>query len=157
MKLNQLPKISQTKAKRLGRGYGSGKGGHTSSRGQKGQRSRGSIAVWFEGGQLPFIRRLPFIKGKNRFKSLVTVVTLNLSQLETMKAGSIIDSESLAKAGLIAKTQVKSAIKILGRGTLTKALTVNLPTSAQAKAKIEKVGGTVSTTTAPKTPPSTTK
>ncbi|MBU1070791.1 uL15 family ribosomal protein, partial [Patescibacteria group bacterium] len=52
MNLSNLPKITQRPKKRVGRGYGSGKGGHTSGRGQKGQKSRSKIPIWFEGGQL---------------------------------------------------------------------------------------------------------
>lgn len=144
MKLNELPKLTTTKKKRLGRGYGSGKGGHTASRGQKGQRSRNSIPAWFEGGQLPFIRRLPFIKGKNRFKSVgEQVVTINVGQLESLKAGDKVTVETLAKVGLVTAKQNAASVKILGRGKLTKALTLELPASKQAQEKIKAAGGKV--------------
>lgn len=144
MKLHELPKSSTNKKKRLGRGYGSGKGGHTSSRGQKGQRSRGGIPVWFEGGQLPFIRRLPFIKGKNRFKSMEeTTIVINVSQLESFKSESVVSKDSLIKAGLLSSKQGNTSIKILGRGKLTKALTVAMPVSKQAEEKIKAAGGKV--------------
>jgi ribosomal protein L15 len=83
MKLHQLPKTTTRAQKRLGRGYGSGKGGHTSSRGQKGDLARGSVPAWFEGGQLPQIRRFPFQRGKLRFKSLIpkpVLITLSHPQ-----------------------------------------------------------------------------
>ena len=143
MKLHALPKITKPKNKRLGRGYGSGKGGHTSSRGQKGQNSRGSVPAWFEGGQLPFIRRLPFIKGKNRFKSLHSVVvTVNVGDLEKMTA-KVITAAELVKAGIIKTNAAGATIKILGRGKLAKSLKVMLPTSVNAENKIVKAGGTV--------------
>jgi large subunit ribosomal protein L15 len=144
MKLHELPKSTTTSSKRLGRGYGSGKGGHTSSRGQKGQRSRSSIPTWFEGGQLPFIRRLPFIKGKNRFKSIDGDTTVfNVSFLEKLKTGSVVTIESLTKAGYLATKVNQAGVKILGRGKLTKALTVALPVSKQAEEKIKAAGGKV--------------
>jgi len=72
--LNSLPKAKTRKSKRLGQGYGSGKGGHTSSRGQKGQKSRGSINILFEGMKMKksLIKRLPLQRGKGKFKSRVT-------------------------------------------------------------------------------------
>ncbi|MFC1653572.1 50S ribosomal protein L15 [Patescibacteria group bacterium] len=150
MKLHQLPKNIRRKKKRLGRGYGSGKGGHTASRGQKGQKSRSKIPIWFEGGQLPFIRRLPFIKGKSRFKSLNNTVALNVRDLEIFKTNQKVDVDALLKAGLISKNDFKSTIKILGRGKLTKSLKVLLPVSKQAEEKIKKAGGTIEL---PKSPP----
>ncbi len=101
--LNQLEKTTTKKKKRLGRGYGSGKGGHTSSRGMKGQKSRGGskVPLWFEGGQLPLIRRIPFIRGKGRFKTVeptaeITFIDINkfdfdVVSLNTLKANKIID------------------------------------------------------------------
>lgn len=64
-----LPKVVQRSKKRLGRGYGSGKGGHTSSRGQKGQGSRGKIGILFEGVKMKksFLKRLPLARGKGKF------------------------------------------------------------------------------------------
>ena len=59
MELHKLSRIVAGKKKRVGRGYGSGKGGHTTGRGAKGQKIRGRIPAIFEGGQLPLIRRLP--------------------------------------------------------------------------------------------------
>ena len=143
MKLNQLPSHSSKKSKRLGRGYGSGKGGHTSSRGQKGQKSRSKIPIWFEGGQLPFIRRLPFIKGKNRFKSLTNTTVLNVSDLKVFNKDAQVDNVSLLKMGLINQKESQGRIKILGRGKIEKALTIKVITSNQAAEKINKAGGKV--------------
>ncbi|MBI2590719.1 MAG: hypothetical protein HYW33_02435 [Candidatus Blackburnbacteria bacterium] len=68
--LNSLPKIKYKNRKRLGRGYGSGKGGHTSSRGQKGQKVRGKIHPLFEGqkNKKSLIQRLPLLRGKGKLK-----------------------------------------------------------------------------------------
>src|SRR3972149_1988059 len=64
-----LKKTVKKSKKRLGRGYGSGKGGHTSSRGQKGQKSRGKVGVIFEGYKVKksLIKRLPLLRGKGKF------------------------------------------------------------------------------------------
>jgi ribosomal protein L15 len=66
-----LPKVVRRPKKRLGRGIGSGKGGHTSSRGQKGQKSRGKIGVLFEGMKVKksLLKRLPKMRGKGKFFS----------------------------------------------------------------------------------------
>ncbi|OGY08339.1 MAG: hypothetical protein A2782_00750 [Candidatus Blackburnbacteria bacterium RIFCSPHIGHO2_01_FULL_43_15b] len=68
--LNSLPKIKSETKKRLGRGYGSGKGGHTSSRGQKGQKARGKIHPLFEGqkNKKSLIQRLPLLRGRGKLK-----------------------------------------------------------------------------------------
>jgi large subunit ribosomal protein L15 len=139
--LNTLPKITKRRAKRLGRGYGSGKGGHTSSRGQKGQKSRGSIPVWFEGGQLPIIRRTPFIKGKNRFKSLNSKpILISLTQLNKFTDGTVVNiAEAVKMFKLNPKTVAKTGLKVVNNGKLEKSLTVNLPMSASAKKAIESI------------------
>lgn len=143
--LNTLPKTTIRKSKRLGQGYGSGKGGHTSSRGQKGQRSRTSIPIWFEGGQLPQIRRFPFIRGKNRFTSLVLKpVEINLTALNKFKADTEVTPKVLVEAGLVKPAEIKyRKIKILGWGTIKTPLIIKVPISLTAKAKIEAAGGKV--------------
>lgn len=124
------------KKKRLGRGDGSGHGG-TSSKGHKGQiaRAGGRVRRGFEGGQTPLHRRLP----KFGFKSLnrTTYAILNLSDLNKLEGE--ISPETLIKAGLISKTK---KLKVLGNGTLEKAVTVKAHKfSETAKAAIEKAGG----------------
>jgi large subunit ribosomal protein L15 len=87
MELTNLKKIVMGTKKRIGRGGGSGKGMHTVGRGQKGQKTRGKIPAWFEGGQLPLIRRTPFLKGKNRSNLLVrnqfSLLSISLINLKT--------------------------------------------------------------------------
>jgi large subunit ribosomal protein L15 len=145
MKLHNLTKTTSKKSKRLGRGYGSGVGGHTTTRGQKGQRSRSKIADWFEGGQLPQIRRFPFIRGKNRFKSLKKqTIEINLNSLNRFKANQTVDLKALVDTGLISQSElIQGQVKILGNGTLEKPLTVTLETSKKAQQKIEAAGGKV--------------
>jgi large subunit ribosomal protein L15 len=145
MKQHHLPQISRRKKKRLGRGYASGKGGHTSSRGSKGQKARGKVKIWFEGGQLALIRRLPKTRGKGRFKPLKpSPVIINLKDLSNFKKDSIITEELLAKKGIVfLKEAKKYGIKVLGTGDLKVPLTIKVPISKAAKVKIEKAGGKV--------------
>lgn len=146
MKLNQLPKITTRKKKRLGRGYGSGKGGHTVGRGQKGQKSRSKVKLLFEGTKMrkSLIKRLPMRRGKGRFKSLKPKpVVINVKYLNLLKDGSEVTIKSLIKNGLVEKEADKFGVKILGDGQLSKKLIVKLPVSKGAKKKIEKAGGKV--------------
>ena len=145
MKLSSLPKTTTRSKTRKGRGYGSGAGGHTSTRGMKGQKSRSSVAIWFEGGQLPLAKRVPFLKGKDRFKPLSKVVTVNIGQLNDIKAGTTVTAQTLVQSRLISLKEASSAIiKVLGGGDLTTALKFkDLKVSKSAKIKIEKAGGSV--------------
>ena len=72
--MTNLPKVVSKSKKRVGRGMGSGKGSHTSSRGQKGQKSRGHIGVLFEGMKMrkSFLKRLPLLRGKGKFHAKKT-------------------------------------------------------------------------------------
>ena len=127
-------------SKRLGRGYGSGKGGHTSGRGQKGQKSRGKMPLYFEGTKMrkSLIRRLPMLRGKLKFKSLKAgrPVIFNLKDFNRLPAGTVVDIETLFKLGFIADKT--TPVKILGEGELTKKLTIKLPMSKSAAAKVGK-------------------
>ena len=146
MTLHTLPKVSARSRKRQGRGYGSGKGGHTSGRGQKGQRSRRTIPWSFEGGALSLSHRLPFWRGKGRLNPLkLKNLVLNIGQFERLGDGTVIDRELLIKEHFVSdKAFTRQSVKVLGRGKLTKKLTVvGLRVSLPAKAKIEKAGGTV--------------
>lgn len=144
MNLQNLVKITAHKKKRMGRGHGSGRG-KTAGRGTKGQKSRGSIPLSFEGGALRLIKRLPFRrgKGKNRvFKKkplVIGVVVLNL-----LPKKSIVDIETLIKHKIVdAHDAHEYGVKILGNGEVSVPLTVRLPTSLSAKEKIEKAGGII--------------
>lgn len=124
--------------KRVGRGRGSGLG-QTSGKGHKGQLARtgGRVRRGFEGGQTPLIRRLPKVGFSNvDFETKYEVV--NLCQLENLSG--TITPESLKEVGLIHK----SPVKILGKGTLSKTLTVKAHKfSEKAKAAIEAAGGKI--------------
>jgi large subunit ribosomal protein L15 len=130
---------SNKKRKRVGRGDGSGHG-KTSCRGHKGQgaRSGGNVQPGFEGGQMPLQRRLPKRGFHNIFRVQMAVV--NLNQLELLAGSGEINPENLAQQGLIAGKNRR--VKILGEGSLSKALTVRAHGfSATAKQKIEAAGG----------------
>ena len=133
---------SNTPAKRLGRGIGSGLG-KTSGKGHKGQwaRSGGGVRPGFEGGQMPLIRRIPKRGFNNNFKKSYSIV--NLSVLDTFEAGATIDIGVLVEKGLIKLVKDGVGLKVLGNGELNKAITIKANAfSASAKAAIEKAGGT---------------
>jgi large subunit ribosomal protein L15 len=127
------------RAKRVGRGIG-GKGGKTAGRGSKGQNARGSVKPGFEGGQTPLHRRTPKAKGfKNPFRVEYHVV--NLDTLEGFDAGAEVSPATLRARGLVAK---QGLVKVLGRGELSKGLTVKAHAfSAAARQAIEGAGGSV--------------
>ena len=126
--------------KRVGRGTGSGHG-KTSGRGTKGQgaRSGGGVRPWFEGGQLPLVRRFPFKRGfKNR--SRVEYAEINLDRLERFTPGTEVTLQSLVDRGLL--RDLEQPVVILGRGELTRNLIVHAHRfSESARQKIESAGG----------------
>ena len=133
---------ARKRAKRVGRGCGSGMG-KTCTRGHKGQNARKGHKqkLGFEGGQMPLVRRLPK-RGFNNFKFRTAFFAVNVSTLEKLfSAGDEITVETLAAKGL--SDNKRPAVKILGDGELTKKFTVKVPCSASAKAKIEAAGGSV--------------
>jgi len=140
MKLHDLkPAEGATRAKRrVGRGI-AGKGGKTAGRGTKGQGARNNVTARFEGGQTPLHRRTPKSKGfTNPFRVEYHVV--NLDTLEAFDAGAEVSPETLRAQGLVAK---RGLVKVLGRGELTKALTVRAHGfSGSAVRAIEAAGGT---------------
>src|SRR5687768_6094457 len=123
---------------RKGRGVGSGLG-KTAGRGQKGQYARrATFKPSFEGGQTPLARRLPKRGFKKIFRDVVAEI--NVSQLETFNAGAKVDERALRERGFIKGKADR--IKILGKGELTKAVTVTAHSfSKSAQEKIAKAGG----------------
>jgi large subunit ribosomal protein L15 len=138
---------SRKPPKRVARGIG-GKGGKTAGRGTKGQNSRtgGGVRAGFEGGQTPIHRRTPKAKGfNNPFRVEYHVV--NLDTLEALDAGTEVNPATLRARGLVAK---RGLVKVLGRGELTKGLTVKVhAVSASARQAIEAAGGSVEIVPAP--------
>ncbi len=141
--LNELKPVAGARKnrKRVGRGPGSGMGG-TSTRGDKGQlaRSGGNPRPGFEGGQIPFFQRLPKRGFKNYTRKEYAIV--NLSELDKFNNGDVITPDVLLSNNVIKK--LKSGVKVLANGELTKKLTVKANVfSKAAEAAITKVGGTV--------------
>ena len=141
MKLHELsPAEGSAKAAwRKGRGAGSGNG-KTAGKGHKGQnaRSGGGVRLGFEGGQIPLYRRLPKRGFTNVFATTYAIV--NVEALNAFEDGAGVNAEALLEKGIIKKAL--DGVKILGRGELTKKVTVQAAIfSASAKEKIESVGG----------------
>lgn len=144
MQLNNLQKTTKRKLRRLGQGHGSGRG-KTGGRGTKGQKARGKIALSFEGGALPLIKRLPFRRGKGRNKSFKKrPMVLNVKILNLLPKGTEVTVESLIKHKIIDPNDAKTyGVKILGDGDLSVQLAVMIPVSKGAAKKIEKAGGSI--------------
>jgi large subunit ribosomal protein L15 len=145
--LSRLPKTVSPKGKRVGRGYGSGKGGHTVGRGAKGLKARSKRHFLFEGRktQKSLLRRTPLLRGKGKLKSYQSKpIIISLDQLNVFRARSVVDKDKLVKEGLVDPKEIKRAsVKVLANGKLTKALKVDLLVSAGAKKAIEEAGGEV--------------
>ena len=132
------PEGSNKRGKRKARGIG-GKGGKTAGRGTKGQRARGTVPVGFEGGQMPLLQRVPKLRGfTNPFR--VEYQAVNLDTIEETGLDEI-TPESLLDRGLVSKGAL---VKVLGRGELTRAVTVHAHGfSKSAEAAITAAGGSV--------------
>ena len=123
---------------RRGRGHGSGNG-KTAGKGHKGQKARsGATRPGFEGGQMPLYRRIPKRGFTNR--NTKDIVAINVDALEVFENDAVVSVETLIEAGIIKNP--RDGVKILGKGELTKKLTVQANAfSASAKEKIEALGG----------------
>src|SRR4051812_20972379 len=134
------PRGAKKDRRRLGRGHGSGRG-KTAGKGTKGQKARagGGVPPYFEGGQLPLVKRLPYRRGfTNPFR--VEYQAINLRALSQL--GESIGPASVVAAGLL--NDEKERYKILGEGELSRAITIQAHRfSASARQKIEAAGGTV--------------
>lgn len=142
MRLNDLRPNpgSRKKRKRVGRGISAGQG-KTAGRGTKGQgaRSGGGKGLYFEGGQLPLARRLPYKRGFTNTRK-VYYKTINIGRLADLEAGTDVTPEFLVSIGFIKRPDVPYVI--LGDGELNVALNVKAPRfSASAKRMIEEAGG----------------
>ena len=143
MKLHELSPAagSAAPAWRKGRGPGSGNG-KTAGKGHKGQnaRSGGGVRPGFEGGQLPLYRKLPKRGFHNKFATVYSIV--NVEALNGFEDGAVVDFKALKAAGVVKKEL--DGLKVLGRGELTKKLTVKAKVfSKTASEKIEAAGGKV--------------
>ena len=141
MKLHELSPApgSVKEGFRVGRGAGSGNG-KTAGKGHKGQnaRSGGGVRPGFEGGQMPLQRRIPKRGFNNIFATKYAAI--NVEMLNKFEDGAVVDAKALVEAGLVKNTL--DGVKILGRGELTKKLTVSVAAFSEgAKNKIEAAGG----------------
>lgn len=141
----KAPKPNKKAKKRIGRGQGSGHGGHTVGRGHKGQKSRTGYKrkFWFEGGQMPLQRRVPKWGFKNPFRTEYEV--LNVDTLDGFiglgKLEEKVSINDLRQAGIIGKGDV---VKLLGRGEIETSVDIEVhAASKSAKKKIEDAGGSV--------------
>ena len=149
MKLNEIKdnRGAHYRAKRRGRGIGSGKG-KTSARGGKGQTARTGVALnGFEGGQTPLHRRLPK-RGFNREDFRKRYAVINLGGLQraldrgVLKSGTTVKAEDLVKAGVLRRTW--DGVKLLAKGELKAPLTLEVTGASKAAvAAVEKLGGKV--------------
>jgi large subunit ribosomal protein L15 len=133
---------SKKKRKRVGRGISAGQG-KTAGRGTKGQgaRSGGGKGAYFEGGQLPLVRRLPFKRGFTNIRKIV-YSPVNVGVLADFDAGTEVDPELLASLGIIRRAS--DPVVILGDGALETSLHVKAHRfSGSAREKIETAGGKV--------------
>jgi large subunit ribosomal protein L15 len=143
MKLHELrsPRGARKPRRRLGRGLGSGRG-TTAGKGTKGQKARsgGGVAPYFEGGQLPLVKRLPYRRGfvnPNR----VEYQPVNLDDLARFERGSAVGPDEFVAAGFLDDREL---VKILGGGELSHPLTVRAHRfSKTARERIEAAGGTI--------------
>ncbi|MEL7626832.1 MAG: 50S ribosomal protein L15 [Anaerolineaceae bacterium] len=138
---------SKKDRKRVGRGMSSGHG-KTSGRGTKGQNSRngGGVRQYHTGGNLPFFRKLPFLRGEGFTpRNRVRYAEVNLDSLQNFKAGSEVTPDTLREAGLL-KKEKDLPIKIMGRGDVKVALKVKAHKVTEgARQKIEEAGGSIET------------
>jgi large subunit ribosomal protein L15 len=142
MSLNNLrpPKGAKHSKTRVGRGHGSGQG-KTAGRGHKGAQSRSGWGKkrGFEGGQMPLHRRVPKRGFNNPFRVEYAVVNLD-TLVEVFDAGSDVTPELLRERGLV--REKRALIKVLGRGDVTKKLTVRAHKFSETAAqKIAAAGG----------------
>lgn len=146
MRLEQLqaPAGAHKTAKRVGRGIGSGHG-KTSCRGHKGQRARNTVRPGFEGGQTPLHRRLRKLKGISKNAMNIGVfrkeyAVVNVGQLEKFPPNTVVTPDLLLETRVI--RELRSGLRVLGDGELTKSLTVQAHHfSSSAAKKIQAAGG----------------
>ncbi|NLD74192.1 MAG: 50S ribosomal protein L15 [Chloroflexi bacterium] len=136
------PEGAKRSRKRVGRGIAAGQG-KSAGYGTKGQKSRTGRGgrKYFEGGQLPLVRRLPFKRGFHSF-TRVEYAVVNVEDLVCFEAGTTVDTELLIRSGLVRNADLP--IKLLGRGEIDRALTVRVDAvSGSARDKVVAAGGQV--------------
>jgi large subunit ribosomal protein L15 len=148
MELAKLEKLQgkTRKSKRVGRGIGSGKGGHTVGKGQKGQKSRSGAkpGIGFEGGQVPLYKRMPQLGGFSR-KYMPKIFTVSLDVFNVFEDNTDVSPLELVEHRILrGLTKKNFSVKILGNGQLTKKLTFKgFDYSEKARESIEKSGSKI--------------
>lgn len=144
MNINSLIKTTEKSKRRLGQGHGSGRV-KTSGRGTKGQNARNKVPIYFEGGALPLIKRLPFRRGKGKNKLFKKKpIVINVKVLSLLGKDTVVDLKTLVKHNIVDEKEAKIyGVKILGDGELKLPLTIKLPISKSASEKVKKAGGKV--------------
>ncbi|MCT4574726.1 MAG: 50S ribosomal protein L15 [Alphaproteobacteria bacterium] len=157
MRLNELRdnQGARKNRTRIGRGIGSGKGGHTVGKGQKGQKSRSGVSInGFEGGQTNMFRRLAKRGFSPINRTRYAVVNLTVLQdfvdRKKIKDGAKLDAKALKEAGIINKLE-NGGVKILAKGELKAKLTLEVQKASEAAVKaVEKAGGKITIVELPK-------
>lgn len=142
--LSELPKITQKRKKRLGRGLGSGAGAKSGRGTTRHQTARTKMPLHFEGGQNRMVKRFPLLRGKGRNKPVgMKPVLLTLTHLNIFEKGATVDMNALLEKGIIESADTERGVKVVANGSIEKAITVSLPVSQSARSEIEKAGGKV--------------
>lgn len=148
--LSKLTKTTTKQKKRVGRGYGSGVGGHTTTRGSKGQKSRYTVPLTLDGSKIKksWLKRLPFLRGKGRaLAPRQSTIIFKLSQIEKhFKEGDTVSLKTLSKACKVSLKQMNSSkLKILSTGKIKKVLNFDkkLNLSKKTEDKILSSGGKI--------------
>ena len=143
--LATLPKsVTGKKAKRLGRGAGSGVGAKSGRGTTRHQKAREDIPLAFEGGQGKLTKKFPLIRGKGRNKSIFNrPVVVKLSDLANVPANTVVDKKYLIENNIIDKSALRDKVKIVDGGEIKSVLIIKLPISQKARIAIEKAGGKV--------------
>ncbi|MFA6007828.1 MAG: uL15m family ribosomal protein [Candidatus Shapirobacteria bacterium] len=146
--LSTLKKITGKKAKRVGRGIGSGVGGHTTGRGAKGDNVRGHGKLTFDGGKIKkgWLKRLPFLRGKHRLLPKEDTIIINFTQISKwFKNGEIVDNKSIfQKVARATRKDLTKKIKVLSTGEIDKKLIFKgVELSKKAIAKVLASGGKI--------------
>lgn len=143
MQIHTLQKITARKSKIVGRGQGSGVGGHTTGRGTKGQKARERVVIWFDGSKSgkSLIGRLPFLRGKGKFKPWgKSFVAISLDRLKDWPEKTVVSDENLIKAGMI---RTGNKAKLVGEWKGKQALKIKVAASTKAMETIKAAGGSV--------------
>lgn len=142
--LHTLPKISQRKAKRLGRGLGSGAGAKSGRGTTRHQAARENIKQGFEGGQGRMTKKFPLLRGKGRNRAVkLPPLVVSTQKLKGFKKDSVINIESLIASKIVPADTRERGVKIVSGGKLEEAIIVDLKTTKSAAQIIIKAGGQV--------------